>query len=34
MSACVLCGSERFAMLFHASDRLYRTTREQFSEVR
>ena len=34
MTACVLCGSERFALMFHASDRLYRTTREQFSVVR
>lgn len=34
MSACVLCGSDRFALLFQASDRLYRTTREEFSVVR
>jgi SAM-dependent methyltransferase len=34
MSACVLCGSERFALLFRASDRLYRTTREEFAVVR
>jgi SAM-dependent methyltransferase len=34
MSACLLCGSDRFAQLFQASDRLYRTTREEFTVVR
>jgi SAM-dependent methyltransferase len=34
MSACLLCGSDRFALLFQASDRLYRTTREKFAVVR
>jgi SAM-dependent methyltransferase len=34
MSACLLCGSDRFAFLFQASDRLYRTTREEFAVVR
>ena len=34
MSACLLCGSDRFALLFQASDRLYRTTREEFAVVR
>ena len=34
MSACLLCGSDRFALLFQASDRLYRTTREPFAVVR
>jgi SAM-dependent methyltransferase len=34
MSACLLCGSNRFARLFQASDRLYRTTREEFAVVR
>jgi SAM-dependent methyltransferase len=34
MSACLVCGSELFAPLFQASDRLYHTTRTQFSVVR
>jgi SAM-dependent methyltransferase len=34
MSACLLCGSARFAPLFRASDRLYRTTEKEFSVVR
>jgi SAM-dependent methyltransferase len=34
MSACLLCGSDRSAPLFQASDRLYRTTRERFAVVR
>ena len=34
MSACLLCGSDRIALLFQASDRLYRTTREEFAVVR
>jgi 2-polyprenyl-3-methyl-5-hydroxy-6-metoxy-1,4-benzoquinol methylase len=34
MSACLMCGSERFARLFQASDRLYHTTAAQFSVVR
>jgi len=34
MSACLVCGSEQFATLFQASDRLYHTTRKEFSVVR
>ena len=34
MSACVLCGSDRFARLFRATDRLYRTTAKEFDVVR
>lgn len=34
MSACVLCGCDRFARLFRASDRLYETTAEEFDVVR
>ena len=34
MNACLICGSERFARLFEASDRLYGTTAQQFSVVR
>ncbi len=34
MSACVVCGSERSAALFRASDRLYRTTSREFAVVR
>ena len=34
MSACLVCGSERFARLFQASDRLYHTTTREFSVVR
>ena len=34
MSACLLCGSERFAALFRGSDRLYHTTAKEFSVVR
>src|SRR5215472_12348273 len=34
MSACLLCGSDRFAFLFQTSDLLYRTTREEFAVVR
>jgi SAM-dependent methyltransferase len=34
MSACVLCGSGQFALLFRASDRLYHTTAKEFSVVR
>ena len=34
MSACLLCGSERFARLFQASDTLYGTTARKFSVVR
>jgi len=34
MSACLVCGSDRFAPLFQASDRLYRTTARQFAVVR
>jgi len=34
MSACVVCGSDRFARLFRASDRLYRTTAKEFDVVR
>jgi SAM-dependent methyltransferase len=34
MSACLVCGSSRSTPLFQASDRLYRTTAEQFAVVR
>jgi SAM-dependent methyltransferase len=34
MSGCFLCGSSEFAPIFHASDRLYRTTARQFAVVR
>lgn len=34
MSACLVCGGSRFATLFHASDRLYRTTGKQFAVER
>jgi len=34
MSACLVCGSDRFAPLFRASDRLYRTTQKEFAVVR
>ena len=34
MSACVLCGSDRLAPLFRASDRLYQTTRKEFTVAR
>jgi SAM-dependent methyltransferase len=34
MSACLLCGSGRSTSLFTASDRLFETTREQFTVVR
>jgi len=34
MSACLLCGSERAALLFRQTDRLYRTTEKQFAVVR
>jgi len=34
MSACVVCGSDRFARMFRASDRLYRTTAKEFDVVR
>src|SRR5437879_2793612 len=34
VSACLLCGSDRFAPLFHGSDRLYRTTAKEFAVVR
>lgn len=34
MSACLLCGSDRFAALFQASDRLYHTTTREFAVVR
>jgi len=34
MSGCLLCGSERFARLFQASDTLYGTTARKFSVVR
>ncbi len=33
-SACVVCGSDKFAALFEASDRLYRTTDKKFAVVR
>src|SRR5947199_2123930 len=34
VSACLVCGNEKFARLFNASDRLYRTTAEEFAVVR
>jgi SAM-dependent methyltransferase len=34
MSACLVCGSARFAPLFRASDRLYHTTSREFAVVR
>ena len=34
MTACVLCGSDRLAPLYRASDRLYRTTRKEFTVAR
>jgi SAM-dependent methyltransferase len=34
MSACLLCGSVRTSLLFHQTDRLYRTTRKEFAVVR
>ena len=34
MSACLICGSTDFRVLFHATDRLYHTTKKQFSVVR
>lgn len=34
MSVCVLCGSDRTAFLFRQTDRLYRTTRKEFTVVR
>jgi len=34
MSACLICGSRRFATLFKASDRLYHTTSKEFAVVR
>ena len=34
MSACLLCGSDRYAALFQASDRLYHTTTREFAVVR
>ena len=34
MSACLVCGSERWAPLFTSSDRLYHTTAEEFAVVR
>jgi SAM-dependent methyltransferase len=34
MSACLACGSPRYAALFQASDRLYGTTSKQFAVVR
>jgi SAM-dependent methyltransferase len=34
MNACLLCGSEKFARLFSASDRLYGTTAREFDVVR
>jgi SAM-dependent methyltransferase len=34
VSACVLCGSDKFAALFEASDRLYHTTQKKFAVVR
>ena len=34
MSACLLCGSRDCSELFRASDRLYRTTDEEFAVVR
>jgi SAM-dependent methyltransferase len=34
MSSCAVCGSDRFAQLFRASDRLYRTSAKEFDVVR
>jgi SAM-dependent methyltransferase len=34
VSACLICGCERFATLFRASDRLYHTTSREFAVVR
>ena len=34
MSACLVCGSDRMATLFRASDRLYHTTAKEFDVVR
>ena len=34
MSSCLVCGSQRFAALFQASDRLYHTTSKKFAVVR
>jgi SAM-dependent methyltransferase len=34
MSACLVCGCDRYATLFQASDRLYRTTTREFAVVR
>jgi SAM-dependent methyltransferase len=34
MSACLVCGCDRCALLFTASDRLYRTTAKEFTVVR
>lgn len=34
MSTCILCGSPEASELFRASDRLYRTTDEEFAVVR
>jgi SAM-dependent methyltransferase len=34
MSACLVCGSERWEPLFTASDRLYHTTAKEFAVVR
>lgn len=34
MSACLICGSDRFATLFRSSDRLYHTTPKEFDVVR
>jgi SAM-dependent methyltransferase len=34
MSACLVCGGERWAPMFTAPDRLYRTTEKEFAVVR
>ncbi len=34
MSSCLVCGCDRYAALFQASDRLYHTTTREFSVVR
>jgi SAM-dependent methyltransferase len=34
VSACVLCGSDTAALLFHSTDRLYHTTTRAFAVVR
>ena len=34
VSACLVCGSQEFAPLFKASDRLYHTTAKEFAVVR